>query len=132
MSVGGSGVADTAAIISGNRIRLTNSSRRNLLTHTRQTLVVFGLCLMLCGSAAGSGSQSCAPAESPPPTVAKQPNYRQVVLSAQMPDNQPSPKLTAADLTLYQGNKQIPIAFFQQLPTTVGILIDTSGSMDEK
>src|SRR5271170_4123630 len=128
MSVGRSGVADTAAIISGNRIRLTNSSRRNLLTHTRQTLVVVGLCLMLCGSAAGSGSQSCSPAESLPPTVAKQPNYRRIAITAQMPNNEPIPKLTAADLTLYQGNKQIPVAFFQQLPATIGILVDTSGS----
>ena len=87
---------------------------------------------MLCGSAAGSGSQSCSPAESLPPTVAKQPNYRRIAITAQMPNNEPIPKLTAADLTLYQGNKQIPVAFFQQLPATIGILVDTSGSMDEK
>ncbi len=64
--------------------------------------------------------------------MAKQPNYRQVVISAQMPNNPPIPKLTAADLSLYQNNKQIPIALFQQLPTTVGILVDTSGSMEKK
>jgi hypothetical protein len=132
MFVRGSGVADTAAMITGTWIRLTNSSRSNLLRYIRQALVVMSLCLTLYGSAAGSGSQSCSLAESPPPTVAKHSNYRQVAITAQMPNNQPAPKLTATDLTLYQANKQVPVAFFQQQPATVGILVDTSISMSPK
>jgi Ca-activated chloride channel family protein len=147
MSVGGSRVADTAAIISGNRTRLTNSSRSTLLTYIRRAFVIVWLCLMLCGCAAGPNPnpvpaphntagtvqhQECGPTESPPSAVAKQPNYRQIVIAAQVPNNQPMPKLPVADLTLYQGTKQIPIAFFQQQPATVGILVDTSGSMEEK
>ena len=37
------------------------------------------------------------------------------------------PKLTAADLRLYQGNKQLAISFLQPQPVTVGILVDNYG-----
>lgn len=46
--------------------------------------------------------------------------------------NEPLPKLSAADLTLFQGKKQLEIVFFERQPATVGILVDTSGSMDQK
>ncbi len=77
-------------------------------------------------------AQTCASAASPPPDLAKQPNYRQVVVAAQTQNNLPPPKLLAKDLRLYQGDKQLEIAFFEPRATSVGILVDTSGSMELK
>jgi len=96
------------------------------------------LVLAGCSTAPGGAAQSAAaPAvaaqpESPPGDLAKQPNYRQVVIAAQSHDGHPPPKLTAKDLRLYQGDKQLQIAFFEPRPATVGIVVDTSGSMDPK
>jgi VWFA-related protein len=64
--------------------------------------------------------------------LANQPNYRQVILAVQARNKHPMPELTAKDLRLYQGNKQLQIAFFQPQPAAVGIVVDTSGSMDRK
>jgi VWFA-related protein len=131
MPAGGSGVADIASIVTRTWIRLTHSSSGCLLTYARQAFFAASIWLTLVGSAAGAASQSCS-AESPPPIVANQPNYRQVMVSAKMANNQLILTLTAADLSLYQGTKHIPVVFFQQVPVTVGILVDTSGSMVDK
>jgi len=103
------------------------------------------LCLMLSGCAAGpnplspipsSGAPSqarvCPPDESAPADLLKQPNYRQITFAAQTSNGLPPAKLTAGSLRLYQGNKQLPIAYFRPEPVTVGILVDNSGSMQPK
>jgi VWFA-related protein len=103
------------------------------------------LCLILLGCAAGPGaapptqsaapttpSNTCAQAVSPPADVAKQPSYRQVLVSVQNQNNLAPPKLTAKDLRLHQGEKELQIAFFQPQPVAVAILVDTSGSMEFK
>ena len=148
MSAGSRGDAGPPGIISGAGIRLTNSSPGYLLRCAWHALAVAFLSLLLCGCASGpvpntnpsaqipastANSNSCRAAQSPPPGVATQANYRKVLLTAHTANNnKPVPKLTAADLTLYQGNKQLQIAFFQPQPATVGVLVDTSGSMEEK
>ena len=100
------------------------------------------LCLVFAGCSTGHGGAvstqsaaapaAAAQAESPPGDVGKQPNYRQVVIAAQSQNDHPLSKLTAEDLRLYQGDKQLQIAFFEPQPATVGIVVDTSGSMDPK
>lgn len=82
-------------------------------------------------SALPSTGKRCPGAETPP-ELAKQPNYRQVVISAQSQKDRPRTRLTAGDLRLYQGDKELHIAFFQPQPAAVGILVDTSGSMQPK
>jgi von Willebrand factor type A domain len=62
----------------------------------------------------------------------KQPDYRQVLISAHNRKNLPPPKLTLANLRLYQDGKQLQIVFLQPQPITVGILVDNSGSMEPK
>ncbi len=62
----------------------------------------------------------------------KQPDYRQVSISAHNRNNLPPPKLTLANLRLYQDGKQLQIVFLQPQPITVGILVDNSGSMEPK
>lgn len=74
----------------------------------------------------------CLPVEPAPPELAKQPNYRQVVVLAQGQNDQALPRLTAKDLRLYQANRQLQIAFFKPQPATVGILVDTSTRMWRK
>ena len=54
------------------------------------------------------------------------------MIAAQSQNDHPLSKLTAEDLRLYQGDKQLQIAFFEPQPAAVGIVVDTSGSMDPK
>jgi VWFA-related protein len=102
------------------------------------------LLLVLSGCAASTpatqSSASAAPAEkvqcpqavAAPADLAKQPNYRQVSIAVHGQGKLPPPKLTLADLRLYQDGKAVPIGFLQPIPVTVGILVDTSGSMTTK
>jgi VWFA-related protein len=102
--------------------------------HVGTCLGAVMLCLMFTGCSTGSGNAApaaAAQAESPKGDVNKPPNYRQVVIAAQSHDNRPLPKLSAQDLRLYQ-DKQLQIAFFKPQPAAVGIIVDTSGSMDPK
>jgi len=100
------------------------------------------LCLVFAGCSTGHGGAlstqsaaapaAAAQAESPQGNVGRRPNYRQVVIAAQSQNDHPLSKLTAEDLRLYQGDKQLQIAFFEPQPAAVGIVVDTSGSMDPK
>jgi len=76
-----------------------------------------------------SVARHCPKPQSAPGDLSKEPNYRQVTVTAETRDGQPAARLTAKDLTLYQGDKQLPITFFERQPVTVGILVDNSGSM---
>lgn len=112
---------------------------RTYLSHAVAAIV----CLAIAGCATSPSSsgmafprsgppgstESCESIASPPPALAKQPGYRQVLLSVRSKKNLPIPKLTARNLRLSQDGKQQKIAFFQRQPAAVGILVDTSGSM---
>jgi Ca-activated chloride channel family protein len=107
----------------------------------RKALGAVMVCLQLLGCATsptgapsqtGTPPRQCPKAQSAPGDLSKQANYRQVTLTAATRDSQPAARLAAKDLTLYQGNKQIPIVFFQPQLATVGILVDNSGSMEPK
>lgn len=123
----------------------TTPSRILLRIRPLHAVTAATLCLAIAGCAAtpspygtpvpqsgiASKSQTCTSTEAPP-DLAKQPNYRQVVVSAQTQNNRPLSRLAAKDLRLYQGSKELLIAFFQLQPAAVGILVDTSGSMESK
>ena len=73
--------------------------------------------------------QRCPSAPQAPAVWTKEPDYRQLSISAHSYDAVPTPKLTLANLRLYQGGKQLQIVFLQPQPVTIGILVDNSGSM---
>ena len=79
-----------------------------------------------------SAPRQCPKAPSAPAAWTKEPNYRQVLISAHHQKNLPPPKLTLANLRLYQDGKQLQIVYLQPQPVTVGILVDNSGSMEPK
>jgi|SRR5579871_28236 len=116
-------------------MRTSFSIRRIRLTHKAAAAT---LCAVRAGCATPAPSkygtpqsqsglpskpQNC-PNIAAPPDLIKQPNYRQIEVSAQSQNNQPFPKLTAKDLRLYQADKQLQIAFSKPQPATVGILVD--------
>lgn len=76
--------------------------------------------------------RQCPKAPSGPAAWTKEPNYRQVLISAHNQNNLAPPKLTLANLRLYQSGKQLQIVYLQPQPVTVGILVENSGSMEPK
>jgi len=54
------------------------------------------------------------------------------LISAHNQNNLAPPKLTLANLRLYQSGKQLQIVYLQPQPVTVGILVENSGSMEPK
>jgi VWFA-related protein len=73
----------------------------------------------------------CATELTPPPDIAHQPGYRQVSISIDMTKGEP-PALSRNDIRIVQGAKEIPVQYFERQPSSVGILVDSSGSMDQK
>jgi Ca-activated chloride channel homolog len=94
--------------------------------------VVIAIYQMSLGVVLYAQTAPCPPNQSAPSEILKQPNYRQIVVFSQGRDGQPVPELTAKDLRLFQGNKKLKITYFQAQPVAVGILVDTSGSMERK
>jgi VWFA-related protein len=84
------------------------------------------------GRAAGATPNACSPAPSAPADLAKDLNYRQIVVLAQTSKKLPLAQLKPADLRLYQADKELQIALFQPQTARVGIVVDTSGSMATK
>jgi VWFA-related protein len=109
-------------------------------------LVVFSVWLLLFGCSAGPGtvpasgrnagadpaSLPCIPTASAPDRLANQPGYRQLDFSVQAAGSGLPMRLTGADIRLFSGTREIPVAFFQAQPVTVGILVDTSASMSRR
>jgi Ca-activated chloride channel homolog len=64
-----------------------------------------------------------------------QPGYQQVTVTVTQPDGSYLTDLQKQDFTLYMDGQQRPIQFFRQdlnTPVSIGILVDTSGSMEPK
>ncbi len=64
-----------------------------------------------------------------------QPGYQQVTVTVTEPNGSYVTDLQKQDFTLYMDGQQRPIEFFRQdlnTPVSVGILVDTSGSMEPK
>jgi Ca-activated chloride channel family protein len=64
-----------------------------------------------------------------------QPGYQQVTVTVTDPNGSYVTNLQKQDFTLYMDGKQRPIEFFRQdlnTPVSIGILVDTSGSMEPK
>jgi Ca-activated chloride channel family protein len=71
----------------------------------------------------------------PPRELAHQPGYEQVTVTVTNPQHGYETNLTKNDFRLYIDGQQRPIEFFRQdlnTPVSVGILVDTSGSMQPK
>ncbi len=71
----------------------------------------------------------------PPHELARQPGYEQVTVTVTNPQHGYETNLTKNDFRLYIDGQQRPIEFFRQdlnTPVSVGILVDTSGSMQPK
>lgn len=67
--------------------------------------------------------------------LARQPGYEQVTVTVTNPQHGYETGLTKNDLRLYVDGQQRPIQFFRQdlnTPVSIGILVDTSGSMQPK
>jgi hypothetical protein len=143
MHHGGGGTARTIAIVTDHRIgRIIHSSRDRFVRYLAQSALII-LCALFFActvtpvttpitQTTPAETQTCGRFEAAPPELTKQPNYRQVALVVHPANDQLLPQLTLHDLTLYQGNKQLPISFFEPQPVTVGILVDTSGSMEPR
>jgi Ca-activated chloride channel family protein len=76
-------------------------------------------------------SHVCAPSLAPSAQIANQPGYAQVSVSIHSTSDQP-PALNRDNLRIVRGAKEIPLQYFRQQPSSVGILVDISGSMDPK
>ena len=81
---------------------------------------------------AGFVRGSVPKAPSAPAAWTKEPNYRQVLISAQSQNNLPPPKLTLANLHLFKVANNYRLFTLNREPVTVGILVDNSGSMEPK
>jgi Ca-activated chloride channel family protein len=71
----------------------------------------------------------------PPHELARQPGYEQVTVTVTNPQHGYETGLNKNDFRLYIDGQQRPIEFFRQdlnTPVSVGILVDTSGSMQPK
>lgn len=111
---------------------------RKIVTTSRWPILLAGLCLVLASCAA---YQTVAPAEpttpscvaeTAPPELLKQPGYRQIIVTVEDGKGGPPSKLSRDDLRLSLGDKPVPIEFFQQHTLSVGVLVDTSASMERK
>jgi VWFA-related protein len=110
-------------------------------------LAIAGLSLILAGCANNSlatesptpgtigptsGAQEIGQCPQATPRLVAQPGYRELVLSLAVgKDNKPA-KLNPTDLKIYDGDKELPIKIFEQQGVSLGILVDTSGSMAKK
>jgi VWFA-related protein len=65
------------------------------------------------------------------PQAVNQPDYRQLTVSLDSSDTA-SIEVRKEDLKIRDDNREIPLQFFQRKAASVGILVDTSGSMDPK
>ena len=97
----------------------------------------------LPGSQGGNSSQVIPPLQPqagqalslPSRELARQPGYEQVTVTVTNPQHGYQTGLTKNDFRLYVDGQQRPIEFFRQdlnTPVSVGILVDTSGSMQPK
>ncbi|MBF6569774.1 MAG: VWA domain-containing protein [Candidatus Binataceae bacterium] len=71
----------------------------------------------------------------PPHELARQPGYEQVTVTVTNPRHGYETGLNKGDFRLYIDGQQRPIEFFRQdlnTPVSLGILVDTSGSMQPK
>jgi Ca-activated chloride channel homolog len=62
----------------------------------------------------------------------EQPGYHELTVSVESHTDAAPSTLTSDDFRLFQGKNEIPIKYFRQEPASVGILVDTSGSMGAK
>jgi VWFA-related protein len=65
------------------------------------------------------------------PQLANQPGYRQLTISLDSSGDAPT-KLSQGDLKIRDGTQEIPVQLFQSEAASVGLLVDTSGSMEPK
>ena len=103
---------------------------------SKWAFAILGVCLILGGCANNNAEVAQAKPPDPckqlsAPRVANQPRYRQLTISLGSSGDAPT-KLSQDDLKINTGNQEIPVQFFQQEAVSVGILVDTSGSMDPK
>ena len=73
----------------------------------------------------------CPNAMIPASSDGSPPPFRCITLNFPSTGDAPA-KLTRDDLQLLEGNNAVPIQYFAQEPASVGILVDTSGSMESK
>ena len=66
-----------------------------------------------------------------PQSLRQEANYRQLIVSLESGSDAPT-KLSQGDLQIRDGNQDVPVVFFQQEAASVGVLVDTSGSMESK
>jgi len=69
--------------------------------------------------------------QAPIPPASKQPGYQQVEFVVRA-NGLPSPALVESDLHIEQNAKEMPIVYFRQEPVSLGIVLDTSASMESK
>ena len=74
---------------------------------------------------------ACGGSRIEPPELGNQPGYHELTISVERHTGA-APLLSRDDLQMFQGKNELPIKYFQQEPASVGILVDTSGSMDPK
>jgi VWFA-related protein len=67
-----------------------------------------------------------------PEKLQKQNGLRLLSISVDLPPDAPPSELSRGDLQLFSIGHDAPIEFFAREPATVGIVVDTSGSMDAK
>lgn len=101
---------------------------------SKWALAIVGICLILGGCASNNAAVVQAnppePCKQPPTSqMANQPGFRQLTVRLESGSDAPT-KLSQGDLQIRDGNQDIPVQFFQQEPASVGILVDTSGSME--
>ncbi|HUN59783.1 MAG TPA: VWA domain-containing protein [Candidatus Binataceae bacterium] len=99
-------------------------------------LAIVGVCLIL-GSCANNNAVVAQVKPPEPcqqlsaPQVANQADYRQLTISINSSGDVPA-MLSHSDLRIPNGNQDISVQVFQQEAASVGILVDTSGSMEPK
>jgi hypothetical protein len=78
----------------------------------------------------------CKPPEAPPPDVRNKPGYVQLAVSVTDASGKPIAELRRSDFVVETETQPLPIEFFRDdrnsAPTSLAIIVDASGSMEEK
>lgn len=77
------------------------------------------------------GGALCPNAMIPANSGRSTPAFQCITLTFESTTDAPA-KLTRDDLQLFEGNRTVPIQYFAQERASIGILVDTSGSMESK
>src|SRR5271170_189343 len=87
-------------------------------------------------NSAGITNQSKTPPEPckqlSAPQDLNQPDYRQLTIAIDSAGCSTPFTLTTASLSIQQAGKEIPVKYLRQEPVSLGLLVDTSGSMEPK